>query len=116
MKYFRAFILTIVFIFTTNIAWSETFKVVSFKGVVETSIDQKIWKIISQGQIVKTGSWIRTGPKASATILLPNRTQTKISRNTEFQLNYQTSKRINQYGTISMIGFWRIFLMFRMKL
>lgn len=96
MKYFRAFILTIVFIFTTNIAWSETFKVVSFKGVVETSIDQKIWKIISQGQIVKTGSWIRTGPKASATILLPNRTQTKISRNAEFQLNYQSKEKQTQ--------------------
>ena len=43
----------------------------------------------------KTGSWIRTGPKASAIILLPNRTQTKISRNAEFQLNYQAKEEQN---------------------
>ena len=96
MIWFRTFIISVVFILLSSFAWCETFKVISFKGEVETSKDQKIWEIVTQGQVVKTGTWIRTGPKASATILLPNRTQTKISRNAEFQLNYQAKEKQTQ--------------------
>ena len=92
MKYIYRFLLSTLIIFICNPVWAEDFKIVSFKGMVETSVDQELWNIVTEGQLVETGIWIRTGPKASATILLPNRTQTKISRNAEFQLNYQAKQ------------------------
>ena len=79
MKYIFKFFLSTLIIFIYNPVWAEDFKIISFKGVVETSADQQSWNIVIEGQLVDTGTWIRTGPKASATILLPNRTQTKIS-------------------------------------
>ena len=96
MTYIRITLTSIIFALISSIALSEDFKIISFKGVVETSFDQKIWNIVEDGELVKTGSWIRTGPKASAIILLPNRTQTKISRNAEFQLNYQAKEEKTQ--------------------
>ena len=96
MKYIFKFFLSTLIIFIYNPVWAEDFKIISFKGVVETSADQQSWNIVIEGQLVDTGTWIRTGPKASATILLPNRTQTKISRNAEFQLNYQEKEKQTQ--------------------
>ena len=96
MIYLRTIFLGLIFVFISNSAFSQDFKIISFKGTVETSTDQKIWNIVEEGQLVKTGSWIRTGPKASAIILLPNRTQTKISRNAEFQLNYKPKEQQTQ--------------------
>ena len=96
MKYIFKFFLSTLIIFIYNPVWAEDFKIISFKGVVETSADQQSWNIVIEGQLVDTGTWIRTGPKASATILLPNRTQTKISRNAEFQLNYQKKEKQTQ--------------------
>ena len=92
---FRITYIIIIFALTSNSALSDEFKIISFKGVVEISSNQKIWDVVKEEQIVKTGSWIRTGPKASAIILLPNRTQTKISRNAEFQLNYKSKEQTN---------------------
>ncbi len=100
MKFFYAFFISFLLIFSCFSAWAEDFKIISFKGIVETSADQQSWNIVSEGQSVDTGTWIRTGPKAAATILLPNRTQTKISRNAEFQLNYQVRKK-NKHKLIS---------------
>ena len=96
MNYIRITLVSLIFAFISSVALAEDFKILSSKGVVETSVDQKLWNIVEEGQLVKTGSWIRTGPKASAIILLPNRTQTKISRNAEFQLNYQAKKEQTQ--------------------
>ncbi len=96
MKYILTFFISTLLIFISIPVWAEDFKIISFKGVVETSADQKSWDTVREGQLVDTGTWIRTGPKASATILLPNRTQTKISRNAEFQLNYQAKQKQTQ--------------------
>ena len=96
MKYILTFFISTLLIFISIPVWAEDFKIISFKGVVETSADQKFWDTVTEGQLVNTGTWIRTGPKASATILLPNRTQTKISRNAEFQLNYQAKQKQTQ--------------------
>ncbi len=96
MSSLRTYILTIALIFITNVAWSEDFKVIAFEGIVESSTDQQIWNVVSQGQRLENGSWLRTGSKASATILLPNRTQTKVSRNAEFQLNFVAKEKTTQ--------------------
>ena len=96
MGYLRNLIVAITLIFISNTAWSDEFKIIAYQGIVEISADQKIWNIASQGQSIENGYWLRTGPKASATILLPNRTQTKVSRNAEFQLNFVPREKTTQ--------------------
>ena len=77
----------LVLIYTVP-AISETFEIVDANGQVEISSDQKAWNLVKRGQVLASGTWLRTKSKASAVILLPDRTQTKISQNAEFQLNY----------------------------
>ena len=77
----------LVLIYTVP-AISETFEIVDANGQVEISSDQKAWNLVKKGQVLASGTWLRTKSKASAVILLPDRTQTKISQNAEFQLNY----------------------------
>ena len=63
------------------------FEILKFNGTVEYSFDKSSWKKLLVKQKLKSGVWIKTGPKAKVTLLLPNRTQTILSRNTTVQLN-----------------------------
>ena len=68
------------------------FEILKFNGKVEYSFDNKNWKNLLVKQKFKSGVWIKTGPKAKVTLLLPNRTQTILSRNTTVQLNDNKKK------------------------
>ena len=63
------------------------FEILKFNGNVQYSFDNKNWKKLLVKQKLKSGVWLKTGPKAKVTLLLPNRTQTILSRNTTVQLN-----------------------------
>ena len=63
------------------------FEILKFNGIVEYSFDNKNWKKLLVKQKLKSGVWLKTGPKGKVTLLLPNRTQTILSRNTTVQLN-----------------------------
>ncbi len=69
------------------------FEILKFNGKVEYSFDNKSWKKLLVKQKLKSGVWIKTGPKAKVTLLLPNRTQTILSRNTTVQLNDNQKKK-----------------------
>ena len=69
------------------------FEILKFNGKVEYSFDNKNWKNLLVKQKFKSGVWIKTGPKAKVTLLLPNRTQTILSRNTTVQLNDNKKKK-----------------------
>ena len=71
---------------------SFAFEILKFNGKVEYSFDNKSWKKLLVKQKLKSGVWIKTGPKAKVTLLLPNRTQTILSRNTTVQLNDNQKK------------------------
>ena len=72
---------------------SFAFEILKFDGKVEYSFDNKSWKKLLVKQKLKSGVWIKTGPKAKVTLLLPNRTQTILSRNTTVQLNDNQKKK-----------------------
>ena len=72
---------------------SEDFTIVSYTGEVEISQDQKIWNSVVSDQTLESGTWLKTNSNSSATILLPDRTQTKVSQNAEFQLNYSPKEK-----------------------
>ena len=77
----------IIFVFISYFPKAFAFEILKFNGKVEYSFDNKSWEKLLLKQKLKSGVWIKTGPKAKVTLLLPNRTQTILSRNTTVQLN-----------------------------
>ena len=87
MKKFSTFLigfLTLFFLAGTLLA--SDFKILSTKGKVEVSRDQKSWSGVKAPAKITSGTWIRTGPSGTATIVLPDKTQTKIAKNSELLL------------------------------
>ena len=52
-------------------------------------MEKKNWKKLDSPKKLKNGFWIKTGRDAKITLLLPNRTQTIIGKNSTIQLNYE---------------------------
>ena len=71
---------------------AEEFEILSVKGLVELSTDQKKWEEASPPQKIVSGTWIRTGSSASAALVLPNKTQTRIAKNSELLLKSKEKK------------------------
>ena len=69
------------------VAHADSFQVLTINGQAEISPDKKDWENAQSGQMLSSGTWIKTGANAKVTILLPDRTQTIIARNSEVQLN-----------------------------
>ena len=63
MTYIRITLISIIFALISSIALSEDFKIISFKGAVEISLDQELWDVVEEGELVKTGSWLELAPK-----------------------------------------------------
>ena len=81
----QKFLITLFLIFCFSNSFA--FEILKFNGKIEYSFDNKNWKKLLVKQKLNSGVWIKTGPKAKVTLLLPNRTQTILSRNTTVQLN-----------------------------
>ena len=69
------------------VAHADSFQVLTINGQAEISPDKKNWENAQSGQMLSSGTWLKTGANAKVTILLPDRTQTIIARNSEVQLN-----------------------------
>ena len=76
--------LTLFFLFGKLHA--NNFKILSTMGKVEVSRDQKSWRGVKAPAEISSGTWIKTGPSGTATIVLPNKTQTKIAKSSELLL------------------------------
>ena len=83
--------LTIIFSFFVSFkaVHSDGFEILKFSGGVQVSSDNKNWKNVDKPQKLKNGFWIKTGRDAKITLLLPNRTQTIIGKNSTIQLNHE---------------------------
>ena len=94
MKKFSTFLigfLTLFFLAGTLLA--SDFKILSTKGKVEVSRDQKSWSGVKAPAKISSGTWIRTGPSGTATIVLPDKTQTKIAKNSELLLKRKIGRK-----------------------
>ena len=90
---FHKYLFIILFIILFPIlSFADEFEILSVKGVVELSTDQKNWQKASPPQKINSGTWIRTGPSASAALVLPNKTQTRIAKNSELLLKSKEKK------------------------
>ena len=77
------------FFITFKNAYSNNFEILKFSGDVQVSPDNKNWKKVDTPQKLNNGFWIKTGRDAKITLLLPNRTQTIIGKNSTIQLNHE---------------------------
>ena len=84
-KYHFILICLIALFYSLSVS-ADQFEILSTKGLVELSKDQKDWKVVSPPQKIVSGTWIRTGPSASVALVLPNKTQTRIAKNSELFL------------------------------
>ena len=90
---YRNILLGLLLIFTFPIfLYADDFEILSTKGLVELSSDQENWQEVNPPQKINSGTWIRTGPSASAALLLPNNTQTRIAKNSELLLKSKDKK------------------------
>ena len=78
MKKFSTFLISFLMLFfLVGSLHASDFKVLSTKGKVEVSRDQKSWRGVKAPAKIRSGTWIKTGPSGTATIVLPDKTQTK---------------------------------------
>ena len=69
---FHKYLFIILFIlFSPILSSADEFEILSVKGLVELSTDQKNWQKASPPQKINSGTWIRTGPSASAAPNVP---------------------------------------------
>ena len=94
----------IIFVFIFYFTKAFAFEILKFNGKVEYSFDNKSWEKLLLKQKLKSGVWIKTGPKAKVTLLLPNRTQTILSRNTTVQLNDNKKKKSTNIMLVGRCG------------
>ena len=87
--FFFLVLLALIFPLASN---AEEFEILSVKGLVELSTDQKKWEEANPPQKIVSGTWIRTGSSASAALVLPNKTQTRIAKNSELLLKSKEKK------------------------
>ena len=76
----------LMLVFLVGTLYASDFKILSTKGKVEVSRDQKSWSRVKAPAEIRSGTWVKTGPSGTATIVLPNKTQTKIAKNSELLL------------------------------
>ena len=87
--FFFLVLLALIFPLALN---AEEFEILSVKGLVELSTDQMKWEEANPPQKIVSGTWIRTGSSASVALVLPNKTQTRIAKNSELLLKSKEKK------------------------
>ncbi len=75
-----------IYLLGVSFGMAGDFKILSTEGRVEVSRDQESWKRVTGPTDVNSGTWIKTGPSGSATLVLPDKTQTRIAKNSELLL------------------------------
>ena len=81
------------FVFISYFPKALAFEILKFNGKLNILLTISLGKKLLVKQKLKSGVCIKTGPKAKVTLLLPNRTQTILSRNTTVQLNDNQKKK-----------------------
>ncbi len=86
---FKYLIIIFSFFVSFKTVYSDTFEILKYSGDVQVSSNNKNWKKVDKPQKLNNGFWIKTGRDAKITLLLPNRTQTIIGKNSTIQLNHE---------------------------
>ena len=73
----------------------ELISLIKITGNVQISSDMKNWITVKKPQKIENKTWLKTGKSASVVLVLPDRTQTKITRNSKLFLEKKPKKKTN---------------------
>ena len=78
---FKFFGLIILYLVCSPSFADERISLLKIKGKVQISNDRKSWIDIKKPQKIENKTWLKTGKSGSVVLVLPDRTQTKVTRN-----------------------------------
>ena len=76
----KLLIFVILYLFTNSVNADERISILKIVGKVQISSDMKNWVIVKKPQKIENKTWLKTGKSASVVLVLPDRTQTKVTR------------------------------------
>ncbi len=89
-KYLAIFI----FLLLSKLTYAdELISLIKITGKVQISNDMKNWTTIKKPQKIENKTWLKTGKSASVILVLPDRTQTKVTRNSKLFLEKKPKKK-----------------------
>ena len=95
-KYINKLFLILIVIFiniTIKVSFADNkISLVKITGKVEISADAKTWKRVKNTQKINNKTWLKTGKNGSVILVLPDRTQTKVTRNSTLFLEKKPKK------------------------
>ena len=88
------YILVFVFILFSNLSYADNLiSLLKITGKVQISRDMKSWKDIKRPQKIENKTWLKTGKNGSVVLVLPDRTQTKVTRNSTLFLEKKPEEK-----------------------
>ena len=94
MSAHNKYILFFVFLLFSNLSYAdELISLLKIQGKVQISSDMKSWKDVIKPQKIENKTWLKTGKNGSVVLVLPDRTQTKVTRNSTLFLEKKPKKK-----------------------
>ena len=88
------YLLIFIFLLFGKLSYAdELISLIKITGNVQISSDMKNWTTIKKPQKIENKTWLKTGKSASVILVLPDRTQTKITRNSKLFLEKKPKKK-----------------------
>ena len=88
------FIVILIFSLVTHLSYADNrISLLKITGKVQISSDMKSWIDVTKPQKIKNKTWLKTGKSGSVVLVLPDRTQTKVTRNSKLFLEKKSKKK-----------------------
>ncbi len=88
------FILILIFFVAASSSYADNrISLLKITGKVQISSDMKVWVDVKKPQKIENKTWLKTGKSASVVLVLPDRTQTKVTRNSTLFLEKKPKKK-----------------------
>ena len=88
------FIVILIFSLVTSLCYADNrISLLKITGKVQISSDMKSWIDVKKPQKIENKTWLKTGKSGSVVLVLPDRTQTKVTRNSTLFLEKKPKKK-----------------------
>ena len=84
--------LIILYLVANTVNADDRISIIKIVGKVQISSDMKNWVYVKEPQKIENKTWLKTGNSASVILVLPDRTQTKVTRNSKLFLEKKPKK------------------------
>ena len=85
--------LILLYLVSNSVNADDRISIIKIVGNVQISSDMKNWVSVKKPQKIENKTWLKTGKSASVILVLPDRTQTKVTRNSKLFLEKKPQKK-----------------------